>query len=57
MKEYPFEVVSPVTKFCCLLPDLQDEKQPKRETDQGLTLLCQFKKLISTMSYSHGSNS
>lgn len=57
MKEYPFEVVSLVTKFCCFLQDLQDEKQPKRVPDQGLTLLCQFKKLISTMSYSHGSNS
>lgn len=66
MKDYPFKVVSLVTQFCRFLQDLEDEKCPKRKPGQALgsasflphelTLLCQFKKLITSMSYSHGSN-
>jgi len=62
MKDYP----SKVTKLYRFLQDLQEEKCPKTKPDQALgpssfllhelMLLCQFKKLITAMGYSHGSN-
>lgn len=66
IKEYPFNVVSLVTIFGRFLQDLKMKNTPKECLIRNfhpvdsflmkriLTLLQQFKKLITAMSYSNG---